>query len=352
MKSKIKIGVALSGGVDSSTAMYLLIQKGYEPVGITLKLFDDNNSVVEKAKKICDKLNVEHIVVECQDIFKKTIKDYFANEYLNGRTPNPCVLCNQTIKWNLLLNELEKRGIHKIATGHYVKRKFNKSTNRYEIHKANDENKDQSYFLWKLSQDYLSRTIFPLSEYSKDEIKKIASKHNLIQPSESESQDICFLPNIDYRQFLENNYKSETDKIGEGKFVDEEGNVLGIHNGYHNFTIGQRRGLNIAVGHRIFVKEIIPQENKIVLATKDKLQSNQCILKDINFVSIPNCEKERLVTIKIRYRHKGINAKIIQKSNSEIIVTFLNPAEAVTPGQSGVFYDGEILLGGGIISNN
>jgi len=352
--SKNKIGVALSGGVDSSVALHILKKNGYEPIGITLKLLDNKNTktdVVFKAKKVCEKLNIEHIVLDGRKIFKKMIKDNFAQEYLLGNTPNPCVLCNKIIKWNLILNELDKRKIKYFATGHYCKNIFNETTNRFEIHKANDRKKDQSYFLWKLTQKELSRTIFPLGDYQKEEIKKIAEEINLFHYKESESQDICFIPNNDYRHFLKENYKEKINKVQKGTFVNEDGEILGYHNGYYNFTIGQRRGLNIAVGNRIFVKEILPKKNEVVLAEKEKLLSNECILKNINFVSVPKIGNEIIATVKIRYRHSGIKAKLIQQDESKILVKFLTPAEAVTPGQSAVFYDGEILLGGGIIDN-
>ncbi|MEA1986036.1 MAG: tRNA 2-thiouridine(34) synthase MnmA, partial [Candidatus Marinimicrobia bacterium] len=314
IRNNKKIAVALSSGVDSSVASYLLMKQGYDVVGITLKLFDDANdkkNTVEKAKHICEKFNVEHIVIDAQDEFQKTIEDYFASEYLLGNTPNPCVLCNKEIKWKLLINELDKIGIQQFATGHYVKKILNEKNNRYEIHKANDITKDQSYFLWKLSQEDLARTRFPLSDIRKEKIKALAKKLNLFKSEESESQDICFVQNNDYRQFLKDNYNDDISKIQKGTFKNEEGKILGYHDGYYNFTIGQRRGLDVAVGHRIYVKKILPKKNEVILAEKEGLLSNACVLKDVNFVSIPQIENELLVTIKIRYRHKGIKAKLI-----------------------------------------
>lgn len=349
-----KIGVAVSGEIDSSVAIHILRQNGFDPIGFTLKLLNDKskkNDVVKKAKKVCEKFNIEHVIIDGRKIFKKMIKDNFANEYLLGNTPNPCILCNKIIKWNLILNELDKRKIKYFATGHYCKNIFNEITNRFEIHKANDKKKDQSYFLWKLTQKELSRTIFPLGNFQKKEVKEIAEKINLFNSGRPESQDICFIPNNDYRHFLNENYKGKINKIQKGSFINEDGKILGYHTGYYNFTIGQRRGLNIAVGHRIFVKEIIPEKNEVILAEKEKLLSNECILKNVNFVSVPNIENKTIVTIKIRYRHVGIKAKLFQQDKSKILVKFLTPAKAVTPGQSAVFYDDKILLGGGIIDN-
>ncbi|MEA3500474.1 MAG: tRNA 2-thiouridine(34) synthase MnmA [Candidatus Marinimicrobia bacterium] len=349
-----KIGVAVSGGIDSSVAIHILQQNGYDPIGFTLKLLDDKNEkidVVNRAKKVCEKFNIEHVVIDGREIFKKMIKDDFAKEYLHGNTPNPCVLCNKIIKWNLILNELDERKIKYFATGHYCKNIFNNVTNRFEIHKANDKKKDQSYFLWKLTQKELSRTIFPLGNFQKEKIQEIAEEINLFNSERTESQDICFISNNDYRHFLNENYKEEINKIQKGTFVNEDGEILGHHNGYYNFTIGQRRGLKIAVGHRIFVKEIIPEKNEVILAEKEHLLSNECLLKNVNLVSVPNIENGTLVTIKIRYRHIGIKAKLFQQDKSKMLVKFNTPAKAVTPGQSAVFYDGELLLGGGIISN-
>jgi len=352
MQNRKKILVGISGGVDSSAALYLLREQGYDPIGITLKVIENTKDSkfegeLERTKNLCKKLNIEHIVrhVE-QEFYDKIIID-FVNTYLQGETPNPCVVCNKHIKWNFLLSEADKLDINYVATGHYAR--IIEKNGQFELYKGIDENKDQSYMLWQLGQGELSRTMFPLGEYTKDKIREIASAHSLVPESLAESQDICFIPENDYRKYLKTNFFDRLKLIGKGDLVDTDGTVVGKHDGFYNFTIGQRKGFKIGFGERRYVKQLDAKDNRIVIARNEDLFSNGAIIKNINFPA-GIAPKEVSGTIKIRYNHKGVPCRGKFTSNGILKITFDQPQRAVTPGQTAVIYDGDKVLLGGIIN--
>lgn len=356
-----RILVAMSGGVDSSVASILLHEEGYEVIGITMKTWDYVSSGINKRETGCCSLdsindarivaaqkNFMHIVLDIRDEFNSFIVNNFVNEYLSGRTPNPCVLCNTYIKWEALLKRADALDCEFIATGHYAQ--IRKENNRFVISKGIDEYKDQSYVLWGLSQENLARTKFPVGKYKKSEIKQIAKNFGFdFLANKSESYDICFIPDNNYRNFLNNKVNGLKNKLKGGKIVDKNGNVLGYHEGYPFYTIGQRKGLNVAVGVPLYVTKIIPESNTIVLGEKEDLYEQRMIVKDINIIKYPHFEDGMEFLTKIRYKDKGQLSTIKVLNNNRLQVTFYKKVPAITPGQSAVFYEGNDLVGGGII---
>ncbi|MFP4546761.1 MAG: tRNA 2-thiouridine(34) synthase MnmA [Fidelibacterota bacterium] len=351
MQKRKKILVGISGGVDSSAALYLLKEQGYDPVGITLKVITNTKDSkfegeLERTRKLCQKLSVKHIVrhVE-QEFYDKIIMD-FVNTYLQGETPNPCVVCNKQIKWKFLLSEADKLGINFVATGHYAR--IIEKNGQFELHKGIDEKKDQSYMLWQLGQTELSRTKFPLGEYTKDEIRKIARAHSLVPDSLAESQDICFIPENDYRKYLKTNFFDRLKMIGKGDLVETDGTVVGQHEGFYNFTIGQRKGFKIGFGERRYVKQLDAENNRIVIAKNDDLYSKGAVIQKINF-PVGNIQRQVSGTIKIRYNHKGVLCRGEFTHKGLLKITFDQPQRAVTPGQTAVLYNEDKVILGGII---
>ena len=353
----------MSGGVDSSVAAYLMKKKSYDLTGVTLKLttgilksdgieIDSNCCSVDdilRAKENCRQFDIPHHLLNFSKSFRDKIVDNFAAEYFAGRTPNPCVLCNREIKWTDLLNWMDEQDIQYLATGHYARIKKNEASGRMELLRAKDPEKDQSYVLWALTQDQLARTIFPLGELTKPEVRKIAADLKLSNADKADSQDICFVPDNDYRHFLHLFDMKKAESIGPGNFIDSDGKILGQHRGYYHYTIGQRRGLNVPQGYPVYVKKIDPEKNEVTVVKKEELGNTSCVLRDVNWISEDGTKPEYTVLIKIRYRHKGIPAKLTPLISGKIVVNFLITADSVTPGQSAVFYDGDRVLGGGII---
>ncbi|HOK38624.1 MAG TPA: tRNA 2-thiouridine(34) synthase MnmA [Bacteroidales bacterium] len=360
--AKKRVLLGMSGGTDSSVAAILLKQKGFEVVGITFRSYDSiSKSCMEKetgccnvdsifeAKKLANDLGFEHHILDIRDYFADTIINNFINEYLSGNTPNPCVLCNKLIKWGRMIEEADNLNCDYLATGHYARIVL--ENNRYYIRKGVDQTKDQSYFLWAIPQEYLSRTIFPLGNFTKTEVRKIAVDNGYTKiANKRESQEICFIPDDDYRRFLREAVPDIDNKIGEGNFVDKNGKILGKHKGYPFYTIGQRKGLNIALGQPTYVLNIDAQTNTITLGEAKDLLKNEVPIQNINFMKYEKIPEDFQAICKIRYNNKGEKCRVIQYGD-KIKIIFENPVSAVTPGQSAVIYENEDIVCGGIITN-
>lgn len=361
MKSK-KVLMAMSGGIDSTVAAMLLLEQGYELVGVTYRTFDNiSRGCMEKekgccsvdslfeAKRMAQDLGFEHHILDIRQEFKDCVIRNFIDEYLQGRTPNPCVICNSTIKWGKLIETADEMGCGYIATGHYAR--IGHQNGRWYLRKGADESKDQTYFLWTLTQENLSRTLFPLGELTKPGVRKIAFDHGYEKLSQKgESQEICFIPDNDYRTFLATHVEQYAEKYGPGFFVDSKGKKLGQHKGYPNYTIGQRKGLGIALGQPMFVIAIHPEDNTVVLGTKDELQGKTFYAKDINLMKYAQIPEGLEVTAKIRYRNAGGKAFLYHEDN-RLRVVFHETMDSITPGQSAVFYENEDVVGGGVIES-
>lgn len=363
MSKKGRVLVAMSGGVDSSVAAVMLQEQGYEVIGITMKTWDYHRSggnsgketgccTVESmndARHIAVNHGFKHFIVDIREEFGDWVIDRFVDDYMGGRTPNPCVLCNTHIKWAALLKRADNLGCDFIATGHYAK--VREENGRYVISRGHDPKKDQSYALWGVDQKHLARTIFPLGEYPKTEIRQIAEDHGLLNvANKPDSYEICFVPDDDYRRFLKDRVDGLEEKVSGGKFVDQKGNIVGEHEGYPFYTIGQRRGLDLAMGKPVYVTHIDPISNTITIGEKEDLVSSTLIAGEMNLVKydrIPEDEME--VTGAIRYNDDGAIGHLTQISDAEMKVHFPAGREAITPGQAIVCYEGDDVLAGGWI---
>lgn len=353
-----KVVVGLSGGVDSSVAAYLLKQAGHEVIGVTMQIWqEEENSIqeenggccglsaVEDARRVAAMLEIPYYVMNFRSEFKEAVIDYFVAEYKAGRTPNPCIACNRYVKWESLYQRAREIGADCIATGHYSQ--IVKLPNgRYALQKSVTDAKDQTYALYNLTQEQLEHTMMPVGAYSKDEIRKIAEEIGLLVANKPDSMEICFVPDDDYASFIED-YTGES--FPEGNFVNTAGEVLGKHKGIIHYTVGQRKGLGIALGARAFVKEIRPETNEVVLATNEELFSDTVYADRVNFMSIPNLTEPLEVVAKIRYNHKGAKAVISMVDDDLLMVKFEEPQRAITPGQAVVLYDGDVVVGGATI---
>lgn len=353
-----KVVVGMSGGVDSSVAAYLLKQQGYEVIGVTMQIWQDAERIVEEenggccglsavedARRVAAQLEIPYYVMNFKDSFQKNVVDYFVEEYLNGRTPNPCIACNRYVKWESLLQRSLSIGADYIATGHYA-RIVKLPNGRYTLRRSATLAKDQTYALYNLTQEQLQRTLMPVGEYSKEEIRKIAEDIQLQVANKPDSQDICFVPDGDYAGFIE---KTAGKQLQKGNFVTVDGTVLGEHKGIIHYTVGQRKGLGLALGYPAFVLEIRPETNEVVIGTHEESMAKSLRAGNLNFMSIEDLTEPLRVFTKIRYNHRGVWATIEKTGEDEILCTFEEPQCAVTPGQAVVFYDGEYVLGGGTI---
>ena len=356
--SKKKVVVGMSGGVDSSVAAYLLKEQGYDVIGVTMQIWQDEEefvqeenggccglSAVEDARRVANMLEIPYYVMNFKKEFQEKVIDYFIDEYLHGRTPNPCIACNRYVKWESLLKRSVEIGADYIATGHYAK--IDRTENgRYSIRMSDAQGKDQTYALYNLTQYQLAHTLMPVGYYTKDQIRDIANKIGIPVAHKKDSQEICFVPDKDYAGFIEANTQN---KIEQGNYVTTDGKIIGKHKGITHYTIGQRKGLNLAMGHPVFVTEIRPETNEVVIGESEDLFQKELLCHKINFMSIPDLKEDMRVMAKIRYNHKGDTAVIHRESEDRIRVIFDKPQRAATPGQAVVFYDGEYVAGGGII---
>ena len=356
---KKKVLVAMSGGVDSSVTLLKILEMGYEAVGVTMKLWEysdvggnnlqDNNccavSSINKAKLVCERMGVPHYTIDFTESFRTNVVENFVDEYIQGRTPNPCVRCNSFIKWDTFIDQAKNLGADFIATGHYAQ--INNNNECYTITKGVDDKKDQSYVLWGIPKETISKTILPLGGLTKNEVRQIARDYNLETADEPESMEICFIADNNYKRFI-NEYASEKIKnISSGKTLDTDGNQIGENLGYINYTIGQRKGIGLSGPNPLYVKNINSKDNSITVSEKKSLFSSKCKVSNINWL----IDKPALplnAKCQIRYNGNGAAASI-KKVNDFHFVEFDDPQLAITPGQSIVFYNDNILLGGGII---
>ncbi len=349
-----KVIVGLSGGVDSAVAAYLLKAAGHEVIGITLKNWESKTGdpgrccEITEAQKIASALDISYFVKNAFDSFAEYVTKPFVREYAAGRTPNPCVECNRYVKWDEMLKAAAHMGAGYIATGHYaiITRLEN---GRFTVKQAEHAEKDQTYMLYRLTQEQLSRTIMPLGKLSKTEVRRIAGEVGIPVANKPDSQEICFVPDGNYADFVE----EEAGEFPAGNFVDEDGNVLGRHKGIIHYTVGQRKGLGIAMGHPVFVKEINVEKNEVVLSEEGALFSDKAVVNRLNFLGIEDIRENEKIRAKarIRYHHKGEWATITRNGADSVLISFDNPVRAASPGQSAVFYDADnCLLGGGIIT--
>lgn len=349
--------IAMSGGVDSAVAAYLMKEKGYECMGVTMKLFHNEEvSVrentccsledVEDARSVAYKLGIPYYVFNFSERFKEDVIDRFVDDYENGRTPNPCIDCNRFLKFDKLFSRAKELDCDFVVTGHYARIEYNSECERYILKKAVDLNKDQSYVLYSLTQEQLAHVQFPLGEMTKPETRKIAEANGFINAKKHDSQDICFVLNGTYADFIE----SYTGKVyPEGNFVDKNGNVLGRHKGIIRYTVGQRKGLGIPFDKPMYVIEVNPQNNTVVLGTNDDLFSREVTANSINLISVPNIQEPMRVKAKVRYRQAEQWATAVQTDDDTLKITFDEPQRAITKGQAVVIYDGDIVVGGGTI---
>jgi tRNA-specific 2-thiouridylase len=355
--SKDKVIVGMSGGVDSSVAAALLKEEGYQVIGVTMKIWDGGTiskegahhacygpgeeEDIKDAQKVAEILGIPFYIFDLKQEYKTFVLDYFSREYLSGRTPNPCIRCNQRIKFGAMVKKIYDSGIEfdYFATGHYSRVEYDKVQHRYLLKKAKDLNKDQSYFLYPLSQEQLGHTLFPIGDYTKEEVRKIARDSGLGINDKPESQD-----------FIAGGYSFLFNKITQsGPILNKQGQVLGRHQGIPFYTIGQRKGLGISNGERLYVTAIDPERNTITVGTKEDLLGDKLIASNLNWIAIEKLEKPIKVKAKIRYLHKEAEAEVIPLDQEKIYVKFREPQVAITPGQSVVFYDRDIVVGGGVI---
>ena len=352
-----KVMVGMSGGVDSSVAAKLLIDSGYDVTGVTLKLFDGGDisedfrtccslSDVEDARSVCYRLGIDHFVFNFKEAFRKKVINQFTESYLNGKTPNPCIECNRHIKFDKMLRRAEELGFDYIATGHYAERVYDYKTNRYILKRPKDRSKDQTYVLYGLTQYQLSKTLFPLGEYEKSDIRRIAEAAGLINSRKPDSQDICFVPDGDYASFIKKNTGAE---IKEGNFISADGDVIGRHKGIINYTIGQRRGIGISIGKPAYVTDKNALENTVTIGDESNLYKSEITAYDVNLISRDSISDEMRVTAKVRYSRNEQAAVVIPSGNGEVLVKFDEPQRAPASGQAVVFYDGDVVIGGGTI---
>lgn len=358
---KKKVVVGMSGGVDSSVAAWLLKEQGYDVIGVTMQIWQDEEetvreenggccglSAVDDARRVAAKLEIPYYVMNFKEQFRHSVIDYFVDEYTNGRTPNPCIACNRYVKWESLLKRSLDIGADCIATGHYA-RVEQLANGRWSLRTSATARKDQTYALYNLTQDQLARTLMPVGAYTKEEIRQMALDLQLPVASKPDSQDICFVPDGDYASFIE---KTACRRFPEGNFVLSDGTVVGRHKGIIHYTVGQRKGLGLSLGHPVFVLEIRPDTNEVVVGTVEESMSRYVLADHLNFMSVPDLTEPVRLFAKIRYNHRGAWCQVEKTGDDQILCTFDEPVRAITPGQAVVLYDGEYVFGGGTITGS
>lgn len=357
-----KVMVGMSGGVDSSVAALLLRESGYDVTGVTLKLFSDEDIVeaekegktccalsdVEDARSVAYRLGFEHFVFNFKDNFREHVMKQFAESYLAGRTPNPCIECNRHVKFDKMLRRAQELGYDYIATGHYAVNKYDEKSERYLLKRPADRSKDQTYVLYSLTQEQLAHTLFPLGSLEKAKVRTIAEEAGLVNSSKPDSQDICFVPDRKYADFIRKFTGAEPLC---GNFVDMEGRILGEHKGIINYTVGQRKGLGIALGKPAYVVKKDVAANTVTLGDEADLYTKSLIAEDVNLISVEELKQPMRITAKTRYSQTEQSAVLSYLGNGEYLVEFDEPQRAVTSGQAVVFYDGDVVVGGGTINN-
>ena len=364
---KKRVVVAMSGGVDSSVAAALLKEQGCEVIGISMQLYDHSDQdtrfdsccslkEVDGARRVAQILDIPYYVLNFEDVFKRKVIDYFVKEYLEARTPNPCVKCNEDVKFKHLLIKARELKADFLATGHYVKNVYDAQTRSYHLKKADDLNKDQSYFLFSMAQKELPFLLFPLGELTKSQVREIARAHGLPTADKKESMEICFIPDNNYASFIsEKTLTQEEQKKYSGKILDQAGKQLGQHEGFFKYTIGQRKGLGVFQADPLYVTRVDQTTKDVTVGGKEDLLSGGLIAKDVNWLTLPRSPD---ISVRIRYRHKGVKAFLNDSwqdgsvKTDRIHVVFEEKQSAVTPGQAAVFYEGDTLLGGGWIAQS
>jgi tRNA-specific 2-thiouridylase len=363
------IAVAMSGGVDSSTVAAILRAEGHTVIGLTMQLWNQRRMAgregmpesvqgrccslddVYDARRVAQQIGIPYYVVNHEERFERDVVRPFVEEYLSGRTPIPCSLCNNHLKFDQLLIVAQQIGAERVATGHYARVAFDEARGRWLLKRPADLSKDQTYFLFGLTQEQLSRTIFPLGDMTKPEVRELARHHGLALAEKPDSQEICFVPGGDYKRFIDAYLAEQGEALPDtaGDLVTTSGDVIGEHGGIHNFTVGQRKGLGVATGSPLYVIQISGANKQVVVGGEENLYSRTLRARRVNLISVDDLLEPMRVTVKIRHRHEPAPAVIDRTGNDEILVTFDEPQRAITPGQAAVFYDGNIVVGGGWI---
>ena len=353
-----KVMLGMSGGVDSSAAALILRNQGYDVTGVTLEMFSDkdvdtcgkknngNLSGAGDAAKVAKKLGFSHVTFDFRECFRENVMEYFCRSYLNGRTPNPCIECNRHLKFGKMLEKALEAGCDYIATGHYAVCEYDEERGRFLLKRSADKKKDQTYMLYSLTQEQLAHTLFPLGNLEKSEVREIAAEYGLVNADKPDSQDICFIPDGKYTPFIE---KFTGEKSVSGNFLDMDGNILGLHKGHINYTAGQRKGLGISLGKPAYVVKKDWERNTVTLGNEEDLYTSVLIAEDVNFISVDEITSPMRITAKARYSQKDCPATLSKADDGRYMVMFDEPQRAVTSGQAVVFYDGDIVVGGGTI---